>query len=66
MSEVLTAARHLPPKDRTVRVAIVTVMPAQAGIRYAVESSIYTKWRGVLDHPLEPVIGRRERRSDDG
>ena len=43
-----------------LRATIIAVMPAKAGIQYAAPSRIY-HWRlGILGHPLELVIGRRE------
>jgi hypothetical protein len=39
MSEALTGARHLARcANRAVRIAMVAVMPAQAGIQYAVKA----------------------------
>jgi hypothetical protein len=40
-----------------VKATIAAVMPAQAGIQYSVR--VRMRDRRVLDHPPEPVIGRR-------
>src|SRR5216684_5446065 len=34
--------------------------PAKASIQYAAASRFDRKHSGILDHPLEPVIGRRD------
>jgi hypothetical protein len=35
-------------------------MPAKAGIQYAAAPRFYHDCSGILDHPLEPVIGLAE------
>jgi hypothetical protein len=32
------------------------VMPAKAGIQYAVKAGVGHDWRGVLDHPLSRMM----------
>jgi hypothetical protein len=39
----------------------MAVIPAKAGIQYAAASRPITVVVGILDHPPEPVIGRRFR-----
>jgi hypothetical protein len=34
-------------------------MPAKEGIQYAAASRFIASVSGILDHPLEPVIGQR-------
>ena len=41
-----------------VRGQSILVMPAKAGIQYANEAAVDYGRFGILDHPLEPVIGR--------